>query len=195
MKKIIMTIMAATVLYSCDVDQTKKTKLPDVDIDVDTEAGQLPSFDVDWADVNVGTTTKTVKVPKVVVVMEETEVEVPYVDVDMPNDDDTLEKEEQTLMVEVEVTDDEHSIDIKEIRAMNKNLIVISKLEKKSVKIGDKKMRVSDQVTLNAPELNVKHYIVGERPDRVFNTKFKYFRSIEALNKKLGDNYKVIYSK
>ena len=195
MRKIIMTIMAATVLYSCDVNQTKKTKLPDVDIDVDTEAGQLPSFDVDWADVNVGTTTKTVKVPKVVVVMEETEVEVPYVDVDMPNDDDTLEKEEQTLMVEVEVTDKEHKIDIKEIRAMNNNLVVISMLEEMDQSINDKKMRISDQITLNAPDLNVKYYIVGEKPDRIFNTRYKYFKTIEDLNQKIGDDYKVIYKK
>lgn len=195
MKKLLAVLIATSLLVSCNIDQTKKTKLPEVDVDIDAKTGQLPEFDVDWADVNVGTTTKKVTVPKVVIVMEEIEVEVPYVDIDMPENGKNGEKEEQTLMVEVEVTDDEHSIDIKEIRAMNKNLIVISKLEKKSVKIGDKKMRVSDQVTLNAPELNVKHYIVGERPDRVFNTKFKYFRSIEALNKKLGDNYKVIYSK
>jgi hypothetical protein len=195
MKKVIMTIMAAAVLVSCDIDQTKKTKLPEVDVDIDTEAGQLPSFDVDWAEVNVGTKMKMVKVPKVVIVMEEVEVEVPYVDVDMPNDDGDVEKEEQTLMVEVEVTDKEHAIAIKEIRAMNENLIVISQLTEMNTKIGNKKLRVSDQITLNAPEFNVKHYIIGERPDRVFNTKFKYFKSMADLNNKLGEDYKVIYTK
>ena len=195
MKKVIMTIMAAAVLVSCDIDQTKKTKLPEIDVDIDTEAGQLPSFDVDWAEVNVGTKMKMVKVPKVVIVMEEVEVEVPYVDVDMPNDDGSIEKEEQTLMVEVEVTDKEHAIAIKEIRAMNENLIVISQLTEMKTKIGNKKLRVSDQITLNAPEFNVKHYIIGERPDRVFNTKFKYFKSMSDLNNKLGDDYKVIYTK
>lgn len=194
MKKVLMTVMAATLLMSCDVDQTKKAKLPDVDIDVDAEAGQLPAFDVDWADVNVGTTTKTVKVPKVVVVMEEVEVEVPYVDVDMPDDND-MEKEEQTLMVEVEVMDKEHAINIREIRAMNNNLVVISELEEKSLDLGDKKLRVSDQVTLNAPDMNVKYYIVGERPERAFNMKYKYFKSMSDLNNKLGKDYKVIYSK
>lgn len=195
MKKIIMTVIAATLLYSCDVDQTKKTKLPDVDVDVETEAGQLPAFDVDWADVNVGTTTKTVKVPKVVVVMEEMEVEVPYVDVDMPNDNEGVEKEEQTLMVEAEVTDKEHAINIREIRAMNNNLIVVSELEELSQTIGDKKMRVSDQITLNAPDLNVKYYIVGEKPDRVFNGRYKYFKTMSDLDDKLGSDYKVVYKK
>ena len=195
MKKLIMTVMAATVLFSCDVDQTKKAKLPDVDIDIDTDAGQLPSYDVDWADVNVGTTTKMVKIPKVVIVMEETEVEVPFVDVDMPGDDGDMEKEEQTLMVEVEVTDKEHAISIREIRAMNNNLVVVSMLEELSQNIGDKKMRVSDQITLNAPDLNVKYYIIGEKPNRVFNGRFKYFKNMDALNEKIGSDYKVIYKK
>lgn len=194
MKKVIMTIMTAAVLVSCDVDQTKKTKLPEVDVDIDTEAGQLPAFDVDWAEVNVGTTTKMVTVPKVVVVMEEVEVEVPYVDVEMPDDVDG-EKEEQTLMVEAEVSDKEHAIEIKEIRAMNNNLIVISELEEMTTSLGDKKIRVSDQVTLNAPDMNVKYYVIGERPDRVFNTKYKYYSDLNTLNEKLGNDYKVIYTK
>ncbi|TXD48209.1 hypothetical protein [Polaribacter sp. IC073] len=195
MKKLMMTVLAATVFYSCDIDQTKKTKLPEVEIDVDTASGQLPSFDVDWADVNVGTTTKMVKIPKVVIVMEETEVEVPYVDVDMPNENGDMEKEEQTLMVEVEVTDKEHAIAIKEIRAMNNNLVVVSMLEEMSQSIGDKKMRVSDQITLNAPDLNVKYYIIGEKPNRVFNGKYKYFKTMDALNEKVGSDYQVIYKK
>ncbi|KOY51030.1 hypothetical protein [Polaribacter dokdonensis] len=194
MKKVIMTIMTAAVLVSCDVDQTKETKLPEVDVEIETEAGQLPAFDVDWAEVNVGTTTKTVTVPKVVVVMEEVEVEVPYVDVDMP-DDINGEKEEQTLMVEAEVSDKEHAIKIKEIRAMNNNLIVISELTEMTSSLGDKKIRISDQVTLNAPDMNVKYYVVGERPDRVFNTKYKYYSDMNTLNEKLGKDYKVIYKK
>jgi hypothetical protein len=194
MKKVFMTLIAATILVSCDVDQTKKTKLPEVDVDVDTDAGQLPAFDVDWADVNVGTKTKMIKVPKVVVVMEEEEVEVPYVDVEMPEDNEN-EKIEQTLMVEAEVSDVEHELDIKEIRAMNNNLIVVSTLEEKTQTLDGKKIRISDQITLNAPDMNVKYYIVGKRPDRVFNTRFKYFSDMNDLNENIGKDYKVIYSK
>ncbi len=194
MKKVFMTLIAATILVSCDVDQTKKTKLPEVDVDVDTDAGQLPAFDVDWADVNVGTKTKMIKVPKVVVVMEEEEVEVPYIDVEMPEDNEN-EKIEQTLMVEAEVSDVEHELDIKEIRAMNNNLIVVSTLEEKTQTLDGKKIRISDQITLNAPDMNVKYYIVGKRPDRVFNTRFKYFSDMNDLNENIGKDYKVIYSK
>lgn len=190
MKRLIFILSISVLLFSCDVKKTQKAELPEVDVDIDTEPGQLPEYDVDWADVNVGTRTETIKVPKVVIVMEEEEVEVPYIDVDMPDD---KEKEEMTLMVEAEVTDNEHTIDIKEIIATDKNLYVISELKATDQTLGDKKMRVSDQVILNAPDLNVKYIIVGEKPDRVFNNRYKYVTNLNEFKGKL-ENTKVIYS-
>ena len=57
-------------LSACDVDQTEEAELPDVDV----EGGNMPEFDVETADVDVGSETM--------------EVEVPTVDVDMPDDAD-----------------------------------------------------------------------------------------------------------
>jgi len=193
-KTILASAALSAIIFSCNVEQKKETELPEVDVDVSAEEGQLPTYDVDWADVNVGTTTKMVKVPKVVVVMEEEEVEVPYIDVDMPDSDDN-DKEERTLLVEAEVTDNEHTLDIREIWASNNNLYVVSELKSTDQQIGDKKMRVSDQITLNAPDLNVKYYIVGERPDRVFNSQHSYFADMNAVKSKMDDDYKMIYSK
>ena len=190
MKRIIFILSISVLLFSCDVKKTQKAELPEVDVDVETEPGQLPEYDVDWADVNVGTRTKTVKVPKVVVVMEEEEIEVPYIDVEMPND---KEREEQTLMVEAEVTDNEHTIDIKEIIATEDNLYVIAELKATDQTLGDKKMRVSDQVVLNAPDLNVKYIIVGDKPDRVFNSRYKYVKNANDFKSTLN-NTKVIYT-
>ncbi|HEX6589211.1 MAG TPA: hypothetical protein VF039_09320 [Longimicrobiales bacterium] len=48
-------------LAACDVDQTQEGDLPDVDV----EGGQVPEYDVDAADVDVGTDTQTVVVPDV----------------------------------------------------------------------------------------------------------------------------------
>ncbi|MBP2830718.1 hypothetical protein J8281_00845 [Aquimarina sp. U1-2] len=191
MKNFIGLLMIVLLVSSCDIQQKKEAKLPDVDVDIDTESGQLPTFDVDWADVNVGTKTKTVKIPKVVVVMEEEEIEVPYIDVDMP---DSGEKEELTLTVEAEVENKEHTIDIKEIVATNNNLYVISELKELDQDLGDKKLRVSDRVILNAPDLNVKHIIMGEKPNRVFNDQYKYVNNIESFKSGLK-NSKVIFTK
>lgn len=62
-------ILAASVaLVGCDVDQTEETELPEVEM----REGNMPEFDVETADVDVGTEEKT--------------VEVPTMDVEMPDD-------------------------------------------------------------------------------------------------------------
>ncbi|MDQ3074219.1 MAG: hypothetical protein M3Q88_01210 [Pseudomonadota bacterium] len=59
-------------LAACDVDQTREAEVPDVD--VNASGGQLPTYDVDGPEVNVGT--------------ENVVVQVPEVDVSLPNDDE-----------------------------------------------------------------------------------------------------------
>ena len=71
MKKFVFaTAMAAATfgLAACDVDQTEEAELPEVDV----EGGNMPEFDVETADVEVGS--------------KEVTVDVPTVDVDMPDD-------------------------------------------------------------------------------------------------------------
>jgi len=76
MKRIIITSLIAPLaigpmilgLAACDVDQTKEAELPEVEV----KGGQAPEFDVETADVDVGT--------------EKKEIEVPDVDVKMPDD-------------------------------------------------------------------------------------------------------------
>lgn len=48
-------------LAACDVDQTEEGEMPEVEV----QEGQLPEYDVDAADVDVGTDTATVTVPDV----------------------------------------------------------------------------------------------------------------------------------
>lgn len=71
MKRIIITGLLAPLaigLAACDVDQTKEAELPEVEV----TGGQMPEFDVETADVDIGT--------------KKTTVEVPDVDVKMPGD-------------------------------------------------------------------------------------------------------------
>lgn len=71
MKKFVFaTAMAAATLglAACDVDQTEEAEMPEVNV----EGGNMPEFDVETADVDVGS--------------EEVTVDVPTVDVDMPDD-------------------------------------------------------------------------------------------------------------
>lgn len=63
MKNLLTALAASTFLTfaACDVDQTKEGELPDVD--VNTSGGQMPEFDVQGPEVNVGMENQTVQVP------------------------------------------------------------------------------------------------------------------------------------
>ena len=52
-------------LAACDVDQTKEGEMPEVQV----TGGQLPEYDVETADVEVGTKETTVEVPDVKITM------------------------------------------------------------------------------------------------------------------------------
>lgn len=53
--------MMAFGLAACAVEQTEEGDMPDVEV----EGGQLPEYDVDAADVEIGTDTQSVVVPDV----------------------------------------------------------------------------------------------------------------------------------
>ena len=77
---IVAAVVVAGAFYFLDVDQTREAKLPEVEVDVNVTEGQTPKFKVETGSVDVGTTEKTVLVPKVV--MEEETVTVPTVSVE-----------------------------------------------------------------------------------------------------------------
>lgn len=177
---------------ACDIEQTEEGSLPDIDVDVDP--GNMPEYNVDWVDIDVGTRTTTITVPKVVVVMEEEEVEVPVIDFDAPDaSPDWGDKEERALMVAAEVEGEAADLDIREVYVTGNNLIVLAELKSNGQDIGDQKMRVEDRLYLNAPEnLNVRYYIMGDRPERSFNKNYKYIRSKSDI-KMMNDKARKIY--
>lgn len=177
---------------SCDIDKTEEGEAPDIDIEA--EAGELPEYDVDWANVEVDTRTKTVTVPKLVIVQEEEEVEVPYVDVSMP-DGDNGEMEERTVMVEAEVDGEMQDLVIKSIYASENKMMVVAMLEPTGEDLQGQKVRVSDQMVINVPsDLEVVRYIIGTRPTGEFNNQYTYFDSESAMQQKIGQADK-IYSR
>ncbi len=60
---VIALVVGAFAFGLIDIDQTAETKLPDVK--VETSGGQAPTFDVNTADVTVGTEEKTIELPTV----------------------------------------------------------------------------------------------------------------------------------
>jgi hypothetical protein len=69
-----IAVMAAACfgLAACDVDQTQEGELPDVD--VNATGGEMPEYNVEGPEVNVGTENVT--------------TEVPTVDVDVPEENE-----------------------------------------------------------------------------------------------------------
>lgn len=72
---IVLGVIAAMAFGLIDISQTRDAKLPEVK----AEGGQLPGFDVNTADVDVGTRNATIEVPKVET--EKKTIELPTVDV------------------------------------------------------------------------------------------------------------------
>lgn len=73
-----------------NVDASGDLKAPDVDVAV--EGGELPSMQVETADIDVGSTTETVNVPEVNVTTNEEQIKLPTIDVTPAGDDGSTKK-------------------------------------------------------------------------------------------------------
>lgn len=73
----VLAVIGAFAFGLIDINQTREAALPEVK----TEGGQMPTFDVDTAKVDVGTKTETIEVPKVAVGTTKEEIKLPTVDV------------------------------------------------------------------------------------------------------------------
>lgn len=73
-------------MVGCDIDKTEEGRLPDVDVDV--EGGKLPKYDVETADVEIGSKKAEITLPDVDVDVDtkKHEITVPDIDVTMPDE-------------------------------------------------------------------------------------------------------------
>lgn len=181
-------IMLAVSLASCQIEKEQAARLPEVDVEV--EPGRLPEYDIKGPDVNVGVTKRTVTVPKVIVVQEQQTVEVPYIDVDLPG----VERKERTITSEVEVPSAGYNLEIQNVYAANNELWVVSRLEEENPNAPKTTVRVSDRVVMNAPDIPVRQYIIGERPNGNFNEQYTFINSRSEIDSQLA-NAKQLYSK
>ncbi len=192
-----LALLALSAL-GCRVEREREGDMPDVDVDV--ESGRLPDYDVHGPDVDVGTTERTVRVPKLRVDMEEERIRVPYIDVDFPDDAEdapadvaagppgsdraagdsrVAARQDQTLTVALDVPDPSYDLSIEEIYLDGRELVVVSRLDGASDAIGDatapagSEARVSDTVVVRTPEeLAVRHYVIGPRVDAASDYRF-----------------------
>mgnify|MGYP001024303779 CR=1 FL=1 len=181
-------------LSGCDVDKTADGDMPE--IDVDYEEGELPEYDVEMADVDVGTTTETVEVPKVRVVVEEEEVEVPYVDFDMPDDDMDERKMRQTITAKVNAPGSGYDLNITGAYYSDDEIVVLSEIVRTSSSVQSQRgVPLKDSIVINAPEADIVHYVVA--PSNEFNGDdgdYQFEMNRRDFDVALG-NYMQVYSR
>ncbi|MGF1493797.1 MAG: hypothetical protein ACFBSC_15355 [Microcoleaceae cyanobacterium] len=175
----LVSMLLLVPLVGCQVEKEQSGSLPDVDVDV--EAGSLPKYDIDGPDVKVGVRQETVTVPKVIVVQEEETVEVPYIDVDLPG----AEREERTITSEIEVPSIGYDLNIQEIYVVNDEIWVVSQLSEIDPDAQEAIVRVSDRVVLNAPDMSVRQYIIGERPEGNYNEQYTFINGRQDIASEL----------
>lgn len=179
-------MMLLVPLASCQIEKEQAARLPEVNI----EPGRLPEYDIKGPDVNVGVTKRTVTVPKVIVVQEKQTVEVPYIDVDLPG----AERKERTITAEIEAPSAGYNLEIQDVYAANNELWVVSRLEEENPNAPKTTVRVSDRIVINAPDMPVRQYVIGERPDGSFNEQYNFINDREQIASQLA-NGKQLYSK
>jgi hypothetical protein len=177
---------------SCSVEQTREAAAPDVDVDVDP--GRWPKYDVNWADVDVGTSERTVQVPVVRIERESREITVPYIDIDVPG---AGEAEDRTINVAADVPHGGYALEIEEVRAAEDDLWVVARLTESGAGRATKAItRVSDRVVVNAPaDLDVRTVIIGERPDTADSEEHRFVSSMDELNRTIPTQARVIYQR
>lgn len=92
---IILVVIAVLALLAYalglfNVDTSGELEAPDVN--VTTEGGEVPDVQVETGDVDVGTTTETVKLPDVDVSTTEEKIKLPDVDIEPAGDDESTKK-------------------------------------------------------------------------------------------------------
>lgn len=179
--------IAMTAMLGCAVDQTQGAKAPEVDVEVDP--GRWPEYDVKWADVDVGTSERTITVPVVRVDKETRRITVPYIDVNPPG---ARDRDERVLSIDVDVPHSGYEVQIVEVRTSSDDLWVVGQLRETKTPSRKTKSRVSDRVMINAPKnLDVRVVVVGERPDD--NDHLRFVDSMDALQPVIPDGARLLY--
>ena len=187
-----MALAMAGVGAGCSVEQTREAAAPEVDVDVDP--GRWPQYNVNWADVEVGTSERTVQVPVIQIEREPREITIPYIDINVPGADET---DDRTITVAADVPHGGYSLEIQEARASGDDLWVVARLMEQGAGAATQAItRVSDRVVISAPgDLDVRTVIVGERPGTGDNQQHRFVSSMDDLNRLIPDEARVVYQR
>ena len=185
----VVSCLSFVMVMGCAVEQTEEAQAPDVDVEVD--AGRWPQYKVNWADIDVGTSERTITVPVVRVEKETRKITVPFIDINPPG---AREREEQAISIDVDVPHAGYELQIAEVRASGDDLWVVGTLRQTDTPKAQVLTRLSDRVVINAPEdLDVRRVVIGERPSSADNEHLRFVTSMDDLEKVIPDGARVLY--
>jgi hypothetical protein len=95
------------------------------------------------------------------------------------------ERQERTITTEIEVPTSGYNVEITGIYAVNNQLWSFLVSPKRIPMHLKATMRVSDRVVLNAPEMPIRHYVIGERPQGSFNQQYTFIDDRQAIASQL----------
>jgi hypothetical protein len=174
-------------VIGCTVDQTQEARAPDVDVD----AGRWPQYEVNWADIDVGTSERTITVPVVRIEKESRQITVPFIDINPPG---ARERDERAISIDVDVPHAGYELQIAEVRASGDDLWVVGSLRQTGTPAAQEMTRLSDRVVINAPEdLDIRKVVVGERPSLAENEQLRFIASMDDLKQIIPDGARVLY--
>lgn len=184
-----IAICLSLALIGCAGDRTQEARAPEVDVDV--ESGRWPQYEVNWADVEVGTSERTITVPVLRVEKDARQVTVPFIDI---NPRGARGRAEQVISIDVNVPHAGYELQIAEIRASGDDLWVIGRLRETGPPTVKVMTRLSDQVAVNVPEdLDIRRMVVGERPDGIDNQQLRFVESMDRLQQIVPAGARLLY--
>lgn len=181
--------LGVAAIMGCAVDQTQGARAPDVDVEVDP--GRWPQYDVKWADIDVGTTERTITVPVVRIEEQTRTMSVPYIDINPPGAEDRAER---VVSIDVDVPHAGYEVQIVEVRASGDDLWVIGRLRETGTPRRRIKTRMSDQVVVNAPrDLDVRTIVVGERLEAGETGDYQFVDSMDRVEEIVPTGARLLY--
>jgi hypothetical protein len=146
---------------------------------------------VNWADIDVGTSERTIMVPVVRIEKEPRRITVPFIDINPPG---ARDRDERAISIDVDVPHAGYELQIAEVRASGDDLWVVGSLRQTGTPAAHVMTRLSDRVVINAPEdLDIRTVVVGERPSRAENEQLRFIASMDDLKQIIPHGARVLY--